>query len=129
MSQSVEFYIHDAETALAVFAGAWEWFTSLAFPFQIVVSVALFFLIWGVASLAYNITKLALWVTYKVLIYTAIGIFLGFHLVINILIKLANQQSLKIALDETAAKAYGMVEAERNVWPFVFEDEKTKVKA
>jgi hypothetical protein len=123
-----EFAVEHPEELAAFFANIWSWFTGLVIPLQIAVVAGVFFLIWGIASLAYNIMKLVVWASYKVWIYIFIGIYAGIYLIVKVIGKASNHKDVKTAFSETADKLYGMVEAERNIWAFPFAQEKAKAK-
>mgnify|MGYP005847094717 CR=1 FL=1 len=124
-----EFVVNNPEEIADFFANAWVWFASLVIPLQIAIIAGIFFLIWGIASVAYNIMKLVVWATYKVWIYIFIGLYTGIYLIVKLVEKISNHKDAKFAVDEALDKMYGMVEAERNVWAFPFSANKTEVKA
>ncbi len=121
--------MENPEEVAAFFANLWVWFTGLVIPLQIAVVAGVFFLIWGIASVAYNVMKLMVWASYKVWIYIFIGFYAGIYLLVKVIDKTSNHKDVKLALNETADKLYGMVEAERNIWAFPFYQEKVKTNA
>jgi len=107
----------------------WTWFAPLELGLQIVVTIGIFFLCWGIAKLVYTITKLSLWATYKVMIYIFIGMIALIYMIVSAIKEIADKRTGKSPVDDTANRLYAMMEAEKDIWPFPFFQDKDKKAA